>query len=78
MSYIGKVPKLAYFGGTELLDKMTESGQEGAISGQGWYRWIDDHDAIITERDNQMSELLEWLDQRDAMATIGLNEQSNA
>ncbi|MEL0083219.1 MAG: 3-hydroxyacyl-CoA dehydrogenase NAD-binding domain-containing protein [Gammaproteobacteria bacterium] len=74
MGYMGAVPGLAHFGSTELLDGMIEQGMEGAISGQGWYRWEDDHDAIVTERDRQMSELLEWLDDRDPMASIGMKK----
>ncbi|RLA09252.1 MAG: hypothetical protein DRR06_15585 [Gammaproteobacteria bacterium] len=75
MRYMSDMPNFAHFGGTALLDKMIDAGQEGAISGQGWYRWDDGYDAIVTERDHQMSQLLEWLDQRDAMATIGIKEE---
>ena len=77
MQYIGAIPELAHFGSTVTLDKMIEAGKEGAISGEGWYQWQDDHDAIVTERDQQMREILDWLADRDAMATIGLKDKTN-
>ena len=72
MQYIGAIPELAHFGSTTTLDKMIEAGKEGAISGEGWYQWNDDHDAIVAERDQQMRALLTWLEEQDAMTSIGL------
>jgi len=35
MNYMSKVPKLAHFGGTALLDKMIDAGQEGRYLARG-------------------------------------------
>ena len=57
---------------TDTLKKMVADGKAGAISGEGWYRWSDDYDEIVRERDSQLADALQWFEQRDSMATIGV------
>ncbi len=57
---------------TETLKNMVAAGKAGAIAGEGWYRWSDDYDGIVRERDSQLANALKWLEEQNGMATIGV------
>ena len=59
---------------TETLKALVADGKAGAISGEGWYRWSDDYDDIVRERDQQLGDALAWFEQQNTVARIGLKE----
>lgn len=51
--------------GRTVLRELVEKGHLGAIKGRGWYRFDAPYDEIVQERDRQLTDLLEWLRERD-------------
>ena len=39
----------------------------GAVTGEGWYRFDAPYSDIVEERDRQLTDLLDWLRDRDAV-----------
>jgi len=74
MAYMEEKTGSAANAPTETLKSLVADGKAGAISGEGWYQWSDDYDGIVRERDQQLADALDWFEQRNAIAAIGLKE----
>jgi len=59
------------FKGRKVLRDLVHNGDEGAITGKGWYEFPSDYSAILGERDRQLADLLNWLRKLDPVARIG-------
>lgn len=58
------------FRGRPVLRELVEKGHMGAISGRGWYRFDASYSEIVEERDRQLTDLLEWLRERDPVGRL--------
>lgn len=58
------------FKGRPALRKLVDEGHLGVMAGQGWYRFEGDEAETVEERDRQLSDLLEWLRERNAVARL--------
>ncbi|MEX0405265.1 3-hydroxyacyl-CoA dehydrogenase family protein [Aquibium sp. LZ166] len=66
------------FASRPVLHKLVEDGRLGAASGKGWYEFDLDHASIVSRRDSQLQELLDWLRQKNAVQNIGIRSGSVA
>jgi 3-hydroxybutyryl-CoA dehydrogenase len=76
--YIHKATGEAHYASLPVLRRLVESGQNGAISGAGWYEWGGDYAQLVGERDRQLADLLDWLrknERLDALGAKGENER---
>jgi 3-hydroxyacyl-CoA dehydrogenase len=76
--YIYKATGEPHYASPPVLRRLAETGQNGAISGAGWYRWDGEYGKTVQERDRQLRELLDWLrrnERRDALGARGENER---
>jgi 3-hydroxybutyryl-CoA dehydrogenase len=60
------------FAPRKALTTLIDEGSLGAVSGKGWYKFDADYQKIVSERDDQLKELLAWLRQRDATSKLGI------
>lgn len=60
----------ARFAAVPILRDRVQSGALGAISGEGWYAFTKDYSSIVTSRDTQLRQLLEWLRPRNDVAEL--------
>lgn len=60
----------ARFAAVPILRDQVRDGALGALSGQGWHTFKADYPAIVTTRDRQLRELLEWLMARDSATDV--------
>ncbi len=60
------------FKGRPVLRRLVADGHLGAISGRGWYEWSAAYPEIVQERDRQLSDLLQWLEDKNPAGTIGI------
>ncbi len=58
------------FRGRKALRDLVEAGHLGAMTGQGWYGFDAPPAEVVEERDRQLSDLLDWLRDRDAVARL--------
>ena len=56
-----------------MLRTLVEKNHLGAMTGQGWYRFHDAPDAVVQERDRQLTDLLAWLRDRDPVGGFRLD-----
>jgi hypothetical protein len=42
------------------------------VSGRGWYKFDAEYPEIVSERDDQLKELLAWLRRKDATGKLGI------
>ena len=59
--------------GRQVLRTLVEKNHLGAMTGQGWYRFHDAPDAVVQERDRQLTDLLAWLRDRDPVGGFRLD-----
>jgi 3-hydroxybutyryl-CoA dehydrogenase len=57
-----------------VLRRLVDEGSAGAISGKGWYEFEADYPTVVSRRDRQLSDLLTWLRQTDAVLGIGFKK----
>jgi 3-hydroxybutyryl-CoA dehydrogenase len=76
--YICQALGAAHFAPTRTLQRLADSGQQGAASGAGWYRWNSEYQERIAERDRQLSVLLEWLTDHDGLQALGAMGENRA
>ena len=62
------------FAARPVLRRLVDEGSAGAISGKGWYEFEADYPTVVSRRDRQLSDLLTWLRQKDAVPGIGIKE----
>jgi 3-hydroxybutyryl-CoA dehydrogenase len=62
------------FAARPVLRRLVDEGSAGAISGKGWYEFEADYLTVVSRRDRQLSDLLTWLRQKDAVPGIGIKE----
>jgi 3-hydroxybutyryl-CoA dehydrogenase len=55
-----------------VLRRLVDEGKAGAVSGEGWYRFVADYPTVVTKRDAQLKELLAWLRLMDPLKDIGV------
>jgi 3-hydroxybutyryl-CoA dehydrogenase len=60
------------FAARPILRRLVEEGSAGATSGKGWYEFEADYPTVVSRRDGQLSDLLMWLRQKDAVTGIGV------
>jgi 3-hydroxybutyryl-CoA dehydrogenase len=60
----------ARFAAVPILRERVQEGALGALSGRGWHAFKADYPAIVTTRDRQLRELLNWLQARDSAADV--------
>jgi 3-hydroxybutyryl-CoA dehydrogenase len=60
----------AHYRPTPTLHKLVDEGRLGATTGNGWVRWDKPNDELVVERDRQLSDILHWLSERNAMALL--------
>ena len=56
--------------GRPALRELADAGHLGAMTGQGWYTFEGEYDETVEERDRQLSDLLEWLQDRDPVTRL--------
>ena len=71
--YMREQTGVDYYESTPTLREMIGRGEQGAISGKGWYDWEAPYPEVVRERDRQLAEILEWLDNRKAVDSIGVD-----
>jgi 3-hydroxybutyryl-CoA dehydrogenase len=62
------------FAARPVLRRLVDEGSAGAISGKGWYEFEADYPTVVSRRDRQLSDLLTWLRQKDAILGIGVKK----
>jgi 3-hydroxybutyryl-CoA dehydrogenase len=62
------------FAARPVLRRLVDEGSAGAISGKGWYEFEADYPTVVSRRDRQLSALLTWLREKDAVPGIGIKE----
>jgi 3-hydroxyacyl-CoA dehydrogenase len=62
------------FAARPVLRRLVDEGNAGAISGKGWYQFEGDYPTVVSRRDRQLGEFLTLLQQKDAVAGIGLKK----
>jgi len=62
------------FAARPVLRRLVDEGSAGAISGKGWYEFEADYPTVVSRRDRQLSDLLTWLRQKEAVPGIGIKE----
>jgi 3-hydroxybutyryl-CoA dehydrogenase len=62
------------FAARPVLRRLVDEGSAGAISGKGWYEFEADYPTVVSRRDRQLSDLLTWLRQKDAVLGIGVKK----
>ncbi|MEC9341769.1 MAG: 3-hydroxyacyl-CoA dehydrogenase family protein [Pseudomonadota bacterium] len=60
-----------YYESTPTLREMIGRGEQGAISGKGWYEWEAPYPEVVRERDRQLAEILAWLENRRPLDSLG-------
>jgi 3-hydroxybutyryl-CoA dehydrogenase len=55
-----------------VLRNLVEEGKLGAVAGKGWYDFGLDYASVVSRRDGQLKELLDWLRQKDPVGNIGV------
>ena len=56
--------------GRKALRDLAEAGHMGAITGRGWYEYDAPYAEIVEERDRQLTDLLDWLRERDPVGRL--------
>ncbi|MGK2942516.1 MAG: 3-hydroxyacyl-CoA dehydrogenase family protein [Immundisolibacter sp.] len=70
--YMQEQTGVDYYASTPTLRDMIARGEQGAISGKGWYDWDATYPDIVRERDRQLKKTLDWLQAEDPVARIGV------
>ena len=70
--YMREQSGVDYYASTPTLRDMIARGEQGAISGKGWYDWQAPYPDIVRERDSQLKTMLDWLQAQDPVAHIGV------
>lgn len=66
------------FAARPVLRALVDSGSVGAISGKGWYEFQADYASVVSSRDKQLQDLLEWLRVNDPVAGIGIKNDEKS
>jgi len=56
--------------GRKALRDLVDRGDLGIMTGRGWYEFAGDRDATVIERDRQLSALLDWLREANAVERL--------
>jgi len=70
--YIHKATGDAHYASSSSLRALAHSGQHGAASGAGWYKWAANYEQVVIERDRQLGQLLDWLTHNDRLRALGV------
>jgi len=70
--YIHKATGDAHYASSSTLRSLADSGQHGAVSGAGWYKWGAKYEQVVIERDRQLGELLDWLRHHERLTALGV------
>jgi 3-hydroxybutyryl-CoA dehydrogenase len=70
LEYMHEQTGQAHYQPTPTLHKLVDEGRLGATTGNGWVRWDKPNDELVVERDRQLSDILRWLSERNAMALL--------
>ena len=54
-----------HFARPKELDRLLSQGRVGAMNGKGWYDFGKDYQSVVSLRDLQLKELLDWLSKSD-------------
>lgn len=74
--YMREQTGVDYYASTPTLRDMIARGEQGAISGKGWYDWQAPYPDIVRERDSQLKTMLAWLQAQDPVARIGVRRDT--
>ncbi|SLN66023.1 putative 3-hydroxybutyryl-CoA dehydrogenase [Roseivivax jejudonensis] len=58
------------FKGRDALRALVDAGDQGAMTGKGWYTFDAPNAEVVEERDRQLTDLLDWLRDRDAVTRL--------
>ncbi|MFM0283803.1 3-hydroxyacyl-CoA dehydrogenase family protein [Paraburkholderia sediminicola] len=68
--YLGGETGQASFDPSAALKNLVSANRQGATHGKGWYSWDRPYAELVEERDNQLSDILEWLQQRKPVESL--------
>ena len=70
MTYLHEQTGDPSFNPPNVLKDVVAKGAIGAAVGRGWYEWPDRYADIVTQRDTQLVDLLNWLSARNAHRAV--------
>ncbi|MFM0045595.1 3-hydroxyacyl-CoA dehydrogenase family protein [Paraburkholderia sediminicola] len=68
--YLGGETGQASFDPSAVLRELVSADRQGATHGKGWYNWKRPYPELVEERDRQLADLFEWLEQRKSVESL--------